>query len=83
METIGIKESKHKATSPAYIAVFLGILFDMLSMTMQITPERLQEIKQLLEKWLMMKTTNLKELQSLLGKLNFAASTICAGRVFV
>ena len=50
---------------------------------MQITPDRLNEIKNLLSFWLDKKHTNLKELQSLLGKLNFASSTVRAGRVFV
>ena len=83
LDSIGIRESKHKVIAPAFVAVFLGILFDTISMTMRITPDRLVEIKKLLKSWLPRKHATLKDLQSLLGKLNFAASTIQAGRIFV
>ena len=52
-------------------------------MTMQITPDRLKEIRELLLLWLGKRNTTLKDLQSLLGKLNFAASTVRAGRIFI
>ena len=83
LDTIGIKESKKKACPPAYIAIFLGILFNTLTMTMEITEDRLQELRSLLENWMLKTHTNLREVQSLLGKLNFAASTVRAGRVFI
>ena len=83
LDTIGICESKHKACPPAYIAIFLGILFNTLSMTLQIMEERLQEILDLLMQWTNKETATLKEMQSLLRKLNFAGSTVCSGRVFV
>ena len=50
---------------------------------MQITPDRLTEIKSILNVWMTKKSATMKELQSLLGKLNFAVSTIRAGRIFV
>ena len=83
LSTIGIKELTKKATPPVYIAVFLGILFNTISMTLQITPDRLAEIKILLENWMTKQSATLKEMQSLLGKLNFAASTVRSGRIFV
>ena len=83
LDTIGIQEAKQKASPPAYIAVFLGILYNTIDMTLRITPERLLEIKLILDQWAAKSTTDLHDLQSLLGKLNFAASTIRAGRIFV
>ena len=82
LQEIGITESKKKACGPAYIVIFLGILFNTITMTMQITEERLNEIKQMVRHWQTKEITTLKELL-LLGKLNFAASTIRAGRIFV
>ena len=52
-------------------------------MTMQITPDRLKEIQDLLIAWMNKKWMTLKELQSLLGKLNFASSMVRSGRIFV
>ena len=83
LNTIGIQESPKKACPPAFVIIFLGILFNTIDMTMTITAERLQEIKSLLRTWEFKKTTDLRELQVLLGKLNFASSTIRAGRVFL
>ena len=83
LATIGIKESISKAKPPSVICVFLGILFNTLTMTLQIMPERLQEIMDLLEEWLNKKYYSLRELQSLLGKLNFACNTVRSGRIFV
>ena len=52
-------------------------------MRVQITPDRLLKIKALLKEWEQKKVCTLIELQSLLGKLNFAASTVHAGHVFL
>ena len=46
LDSIGIKESHSKAKPPAFIAVFVGILFNTIRMTLTITPDRLTEIKQ-------------------------------------
>ena len=83
LDVIGIKESKGKAKPPAVICIFLGILFNTLTMTLQITPDRMKEILLILEEWMTKKYYNLKDLQCLLGKLNFVASTVRSGRVFV
>ena len=83
MDTIGIKESRKKAKPPAFIAVFLGILYNTKTMTLTITNERLVELKSLLNEWTHKKHATLREVQSLLGKLNFACNTVRSGRIFV
>ena len=83
LQKIGIIESEQKACAPATKNSFLGILFDTEKMIMEIEPDRLEEIKNLLELWFSKKTTTLKEIQQILGKLNFLCSTVRAGRVFV
>ena len=83
LNNIGIEESKHKATPPTCIAIFLGVLFNTITMTLSITPERMDELKKLLKVWLGKKSATLRELQQLLGKLNFVCNTVRAGRVFV
>ena len=44
LDSIGIQESKDKASPPAYVIIFLGILINTLTMTLEITPERRKEI---------------------------------------
>ena len=83
LASIHVKESAHKATPSSFIAVFLGILFNTITMTLQITPKWLSEIKQIIKVWLGKDEAMLRELQSLLGKVNFAASMVRAGCIFV
>ena len=52
MDSIGIRESKQKASPPSTVATFLGVLFDTVSMTMEITHERQLEIMTLIDQWL-------------------------------
>ena len=83
LQKIGIRESASKACAPSSVAVFLGILFNTEEMYMKITEDRMKEIKNILKTWMKKEEATLKEIQSLLGKLNFAASTVRAGRIFV
>ena len=62
---------------------FLGILINSLEMTLEITEDRREELKHLLQEWLSKKSTTLKEIQSLLGKLSFVCSTVRSGRIFL
>ena len=62
---------------------FVGVLFDTNKMTIEVTPERLKEINLLLKTWLEKHTASLKEIQSLLGKLNFIAACVRPGRIFI
>ena len=83
LEKCGIEEAKNKACPPSTVMTFIGILFNTEKMTMEVTPERLHEIKLLLQTWLDKETASLKEIQSLLGKLNFVAACVKPGRIFI
>ena len=54
-----------------------------LTITMEITPERLEEIRKLTHLWLEKDFATLKQVQSLLGKLNFVAACVKPSRSFV
>ena len=79
----GIEEAMEKACPPSEIMVFLGVLFNTEKMTMEVTPERLIEIRSLIESWLNKEEASLKDIQKLLGKLNFIGSCVRSSRVFV
>jgi hypothetical protein len=79
----GLEESKDKACTPSEIMIFLGILFNSRTMTMEVTEDRLQEIKLLVVCWLNKTNATLRELQSLIGKLNFVAACVRPGRIFI
>lgn len=79
----GIEEALDKACPPSDIMVFLGVLFNSSTMTMEVTQERLAEIKSLVSSWLGKESVTLKEIQSLLGKLNFVGACVRSSRIFV
>ena len=83
LEKCGIEESKEKACPPSTIMTFVGVLFNTETLTIEITPERLEEIKLLVKCWLSKTKATLKEVQSLLGKLNFVASCVRSSRIFI
>ena len=61
---------------------FLGILLDSVSQTLSIDDDRLRQIKQTVNEWLTKKSTNLHELQCLVGMLSFTATCVHEGRLF-
>jgi len=80
---LGLKESVKKAHPPSTRMEFLGIMFDSVTMTMEVTPSRLLEIKDLLSDWLVKRSASKTEIQMLIGKLQFAAKCVPAGRLFI
>jgi hypothetical protein len=79
----GIEEDVDKACRPSQVMIFLGFLFDSRTMTMQVTEERLKEIKGIVFSWLDRDTASLKDIQRLLGKLNFVGACVRSSRVFI
>ena len=82
LKKLGIWEAEKKACPPSIIMVFLGILLNTLTMTLELPPERVKDIQGELEKWDRKKKVSLKEVQSLVSKLSFAATTVQSGRLF-
>ena len=83
LEFCGLEESVHKACPPATRMVFIGVLFDTETLTLLVTQERLQEIKLLVKSWLEFESATVKQLQSLIGKLNFVAHCVKPSRIFI
>ena len=80
--SLGVKEAVHKAVEPTMVVVFLGILINTILMRIEIEPSRLVEIRQELQLWKGRMRANLRQLQSLVGKLSFCATTVRSGRLF-
>ena len=80
---LGLHEKRSKAVPPATRVVVLGVLFDTIEMTMQVTRERLDEILELLPLWNDKKKASRVELQRLLGKLSFVSKCVRQSRIFL
>jgi len=80
---LGIEEALNKMTQPSTRVAFLGIWFDTVKLTMEVTPERLTEIRTLTATWLDRDFATVKEVQSIIGKLNFVAKCVRPARIFI
>ena len=83
MKSVGLKEAEHKAVSPSTRMEFLGNTLDTIKMTLEVSPQRLIELKELMKKWLLKVRYSKKQLQSLIGKLSFVTNCVHAGRIFI
>ena len=79
----GIQEALPKACGPSTQMIFLGVQFDTVTLTLSVTPARLEEIKLLLSTWLSKVVATKNEFQSIVGKLNFIAACVRQGRTFL
>ena len=80
---LGIPISMNKLEGPATLMVFLGILFDTISMTIRLDEERLASIHSELNEWNNRTTASREQLQSLTGVLSFASKVVAPGRTFL
>ena len=79
----GIPIADDKTEGPTTVLVFLGLVNDSVLMQIRIPQEKIQMMVQQIENILLHKhTATLKELQSLLGSLNFMCRAIVPGRPF-
>ena len=83
LQSLGLREAVEKSVSPSTKVEFLGVLFDSISQTMQVTPDRMVEIKDLVDSWLLKKRATKQELQSLIGKLSFITKCVFGSRIFI
>ena len=79
LKDIGVWESEHKACPPSSLMVVLGILFNTIDMTISIAPDRVYEIQHEINTWCDKSLMSCKQLESLIGKLQFASQVVRAG----
>ncbi len=79
---IGVPLAEEKTLGPSCILIFLGIEIDTIERVIRIPKEKLIEVKEKLEFTLCKKKVTLRELQSLVGSLNFCAKAIPSVRAF-
>ena len=83
LRDLGVNEAMDKAVQPTHLIEFLGIVFDLLRMLIILPEDKCREIGQELDKWREKSVMTLQELQSLAGRLQFAATCVRPGRVFI
>lgn len=78
----GVPLAEDKTVEPVEILTFLGIDFDTLKMELRLPSDKLNELKQTLEFFIQTEKVTLRQLQSLIGMLNFACQAVVPGRAF-
>ena len=80
---LGIPIAPNKTFGPSTVLTFAGIELDSLTWEARLPQEKIDKCVQCIAGFLTRKKVTLKELQSLIGLLNFACSVVTPGRAFL
>ena len=83
LRNLGFSISWPKVCGPSQNIVFLGIVMNTVDMTLGLPKEKIKEIQSVLCTFLNRKRASCKQIQSLAGKLNWAAQVIRCGRSYL
>ena len=82
-DDLGIPIAHHKTMGPERVLPFLGITLDTIKMEARLPQDKLDKCIGLITEMIRKKSVRLRELQSLLGLLNFCCSVVLPGRAFL
>jgi Reverse transcriptase (RNA-dependent DNA polymerase) len=82
-DRLGVPIAHDKTEGPVTKLTFLGIQLDTVSMTAQLSPDKLQQLTLLLTSWANRTSASMTELQSLCGVLNWVCKVVRPGRSFL
>ena len=83
LRDLRIQTSPEKVVEPTTRLEFLGTTFDSNTMTIEVPHNKLKEILAELGLWATKDTATRQEIESLIGKLQFAARCVKSGRIFL
>ena len=72
-----------KVVDPTQKITFLGVELNSIDMTLSLPPEKIESFRQELKSFLNRKRASKRQLQSLAGRLSWAASVVKGGQVFL
>ena len=82
-QRLGVPVASEKCAGPTSVLVFLGFELDTEQMIIRLPQEKLQRLISLVHDWVGKKGCRKRELESLLGHLQHAATVVRPGRTFV
>lgn len=83
MSELGVPLAEDKTEGPTESLVFLGLELDSSKMVVRIPTTKITEVVEKIKNILSHKKSTLKEIQSLIGSLNFCCRAIAIGRPFI
>ena len=82
-ENLGFPVAPKKVEGPSTVLTFLGIEIDSTAQELRLPQPKLMRLKVVLAAWLGRRNATKRDLQSLIGLLNHAATVVPPGRIFV
>ena len=83
VESLGLSVNWQKVAGPARVVTFLGVEINCDNRTLSLPKDKLDETRQLIRSWLNKKKATKKDLQRVVGKLNWCCRVISGGRTFM
>ena len=83
LQSLGFTINWNKVVPPTQQIVFLGVLIDSVRSTLSIPDKRLWELQVALSNWIDKKKATKRQLQRIIGKLNWASKRLHATRPFI
>ena len=80
---LGVPLAPEKTEGPAQVLTFLGIELDTVEMEARLPLEKLSKCHDLITSALSSKSLKVRNIQSIIGTLNFACSVVAPGRAFL
>ena len=80
---LGVPIAQEKTCGPSTVLQFAGITLDSVKQEARLPEDKLQKCRTLLESFRKRRKVTLRELQSVIGLLNFTCSVIVPGRAFL
>lgn len=82
-DELGVPVAPDKTVGPSTVLSFAGIELDTCAMEARLPNDKLEKCRFMLQGFLKHKKVSLKEMQSLIGLLNFTCSVVSSGRTFL
>ena len=83
LQSLGFNINWDKVIPPCQSLPFLGVHLNTITRRMSLPFDKLQELRALIKRWIKKKSFTKRELQQIIGKLNWAAKVVKGGRVFL
>ena len=82
-ESIRIPIAPGKTQGPSQMLEFMSILLDTVKMQASLSPDKVEKLRSIFENFQQKRSCTLKQLQSLIGTLNFACKVVPPRRPFL
>ena len=83
LESLGVKEAEKKRVWPTHRVNCVGTIVDTEKMILEVLPGRKEELLVELQDWTVRERCSVKDIQRLVGKLQFICAVVRPGRLFM